>query len=121
MRTFHNFSEQEFSSCRPPCVICPPLPSRTRAGWRRSRTHDTDDCTGLYTRGIFYKTLETEVTVIAVLGYEFSVLVIDLDRFKAVNDTPRAFDRRKLLAEIGIWVKALRLIDYAFRTAGMNS
>jgi len=47
------------------------------------------------------------------------VLFIDLDRFKAVNDTHGHLIGSKLLAEIGYLVKAqLRLIDYAFRYGG---
>src|SRR5947208_13860297 len=47
----------------------------------------TDDCTGLYNARHLYKTLETEVSRSSRFGYEFSVLLIDLDHFKAVNDT----------------------------------
>ena len=52
-------------------------------------------------------------------GYEFSVLFIDLDHFKAVNDTHGHLIGSKLLAEIGYLIKAqLRLIDFAFRYGG---
>jgi diguanylate cyclase (GGDEF)-like protein len=79
----------------------------------------TDDCTGLYNARHLYKTLETEVYRSSRFGYEFSVLFIDLDRFKAVNDTHGHLIGSKLLAEIGYLVKAqLRLIDYAFRYGG---
>ena len=47
----------------------------------------TDDCTGLYNARHLYKTLETEVYRSARFGYEFTVLFIDLDHFKQVNDT----------------------------------
>ena len=47
----------------------------------------TDDCTGLYNARHLYKTLEQEVYRSARFGYEFSVLFIDLDHFKQVNDT----------------------------------
>ncbi|MGC2258100.1 MAG: sensor domain-containing diguanylate cyclase [Candidatus Sulfotelmatobacter sp.] len=79
----------------------------------------TDDCTGLYNARHLYKTLETEVYRSSRFGYEFSVLFIDLDRFKAVNDTHGHLIGSKLLAEIGYLVKAqLRLIDFAFRYGG---
>ncbi len=79
----------------------------------------TDDCTGLYNARHLYKTLETEVYRSARFGYEFSVLFIDLDHFKSVNDTHGHLVGSKLLAEIGYLVKAqLRLIDYAFRYGG---
>jgi diguanylate cyclase (GGDEF)-like protein len=79
----------------------------------------TDDCTGLYNARHLYKTLETEVYRSSRFGYEFSVLFIDLDHFKAVNDTHGHLVGSKLLAEIGYLVKAqLRLIDFAFRYGG---
>src|SRR5215831_19554545 len=79
----------------------------------------TDDCTGLFNARHLYKTLETEVYRSARFGYEFSVLFIDLDHFKQVNDTHGHLIGSKLLAEIGYLVKAqLRLIDYAFRYGG---
>lgn len=79
----------------------------------------TDDCTGLYNARHLYKTLEAEVYRSARFGYEFTVLFIDLDHFKQVNDTYGHLIGSKLLAEIGYNIKAhLRLIDYAFRYGG---
>jgi len=79
----------------------------------------TDDCTGLYNARHLYKTLDTEVYRSSRFGYEFSVLFIDLDHFKAVNDTHGHLIGSKLLAEIGYLIKAqLRLIDFAFRYGG---
>src|SRR5438128_1210950 len=79
----------------------------------------TDDCTGLYNARHLHKTLETEVYRSARFGYEFSVLFIDLDHFKQVNDTHGHLIGSKLLAEIGYLIKAqLRLIDFAFRYGG---
>jgi diguanylate cyclase (GGDEF)-like protein len=79
----------------------------------------TDDCTGLYNARHLHKTLETEVYRSSRFAYEFSVLFIDLDHFKRVNDTHGHLVGSKLLAEIGYLIKAqLRLIDYAFRYGG---
>jgi diguanylate cyclase (GGDEF)-like protein len=79
----------------------------------------TDDCTGLYNARHLYKTLETEVYRSSRFGYEFSILFIDLDHFKTVNDTHGHLVGSKLLAEIGYLVKAqLRLIDFAYRYGG---
>ena len=79
----------------------------------------TDDCTGLFNARHLYKTLEREVYRSARFGYEFSVLFIDLDYFKQVNDTHGHLIGSKLLAEIGYLIKAqLRLIDFAFRYGG---
>ena len=79
----------------------------------------TDDVTGLYNARHLYKTLETEVYRSARFGYEFTVLFIDLDHFKQVNDTFGHLVGSKLLSELGYLIKAqLRLIDYAFRYGG---
>jgi len=79
----------------------------------------TDDCTGLYNARHLYKTLEAEVYRSARFGYEFTVLFIDLDYFKQVNDTHGHLIGSKVLAETGYLIKAqLRLIDYAFRYGG---
>ena len=79
----------------------------------------TDDCTGLYNARHLYKTLETEVYRSSRYGYEFTVLFIDLDHFKQVNDTHGHLVGSKLLVEIGYLIKAqLRLIDFAFRYGG---
>jgi diguanylate cyclase (GGDEF)-like protein len=79
----------------------------------------TDDVTGLYNARHLYKTLETEVYRSARFAYEFTVLFIDLDHFKQVNDTHGHLVGSKLLMEIGYLIKAqLRLIDYAFRYGG---
>ncbi len=79
----------------------------------------TDDCTGLYNARHLYKTLEAEVYRSARFGYEFSILFLDLDHFKLVNDTHGHLIGSRLLAEIGYAIKLhLRLIDYAFRYGG---
>jgi diguanylate cyclase (GGDEF)-like protein len=79
----------------------------------------TDDCTGLYNARHLYKTLESEVYRSARFGYEFTVLFIDLDYFKHVNDTHGHLTGSKLLAEVGYAIKRnLRLIDSAFRYGG---
>ena len=79
----------------------------------------TDDCTGLFNARHLYKTLETEVYRSARFGYEFSVIFIDLDHFKQVNDTKGHLVGSRLLAEVGYLIKAqLRLIDFAFRYGG---
>src|SRR5258708_27310227 len=63
--------------------------------------------------------LETEIYRSQRYGYEFSVVFIDLDHFKAINDTHGHLVGSKLLAEVGQIVKsACRRIDFAFRYCG---
>jgi len=79
----------------------------------------TDDCTGLYNARHLYDSIEAEVNRSARFGYEFSVIFLDLDHFKLVNDNCGHLIGSKLLANIGVKIKQhLRLIDYAFRYGG---
>jgi diguanylate cyclase (GGDEF)-like protein len=79
----------------------------------------TDDCTGLYNARHLYNTIESEVYRSTRFGYKFSVLFLDLDRFKLVNDNHGHLVGSRLLANIGGTIKSrLRLIDYAFRYGG---
>jgi diguanylate cyclase (GGDEF)-like protein len=79
----------------------------------------TDDCTSLYNARHLNFILETEIYRSQRYGYEFSLVFVDLDHFKRVNDTYGHLMGSKLLAEIGLVIKAhCRLIDFAFRYGG---
>jgi len=79
----------------------------------------TDDCTNLFNARHMNFMLETEVYRAQRHGFEFSLVFIDLDYFKKVNDTHGHLMGSKLLAEIGQFVKThCRLIDFAFRYGG---
>jgi diguanylate cyclase (GGDEF)-like protein len=114
-----HFSDQEVFFLQSLCDYAAIAIENARWVERIQELTITDDCTGLYNARHLYKTLETEVYRSSRFGYEFSVLFIDLDHFKAVNDTHGHLIGSKLLAEIGYLVKAqLRLIDFAFRYGG---
>jgi diguanylate cyclase (GGDEF)-like protein len=113
------FSEQELFFLQSLCDYAAIAIENARWVERIQELTITDDCTGLYNARHLYKTLDTEVYRSSRFGYEFSVVFIDLDRFKTVNDTHGHLIGSKLLAEIGYLVKAqLRLIDFAFRYGG---
>jgi diguanylate cyclase (GGDEF)-like protein len=79
----------------------------------------TDDCTNLYNARHLNFILETEIYRSQRYGYEFSLVFLDLDHFKAVNDTHGHLAGSKLLAEIGQVLRDnCRLIDFAFRYGG---
>ena len=79
----------------------------------------TDDCTGLYNARHLYDTIDSEVYRSTRFGYEFSVVFLDLDHFKNVNDNHGHLIGSRLLYEVGAIIKSrLRLIDYAFRYGG---
>lgn len=79
----------------------------------------TDDCTALYNARHLNFVLDTEIYRSSRYGYEFSVIFMDLDHFKLVNDVHGHLVGSKLLWMIGDLIKAhLRMIDYAFRYGG---
>ncbi len=79
----------------------------------------TDDCTTLYNARHMGFILETEIYRSQRYNYEFSLVFIDLDHFKQVNDTHGHLIGSRLLAEIGNALKShCRLIDFAFRYGG---
>jgi diguanylate cyclase (GGDEF)-like protein len=79
----------------------------------------TDDCTQLYNQRHLFKVLDEEVHRSARFGYEFSVLFLDLDHFKAVNDQYGHLVGSKLIGLVGRALREhLRLIDAAFRYGG---
>jgi diguanylate cyclase (GGDEF)-like protein len=79
----------------------------------------TDDCTTLYNARHLNFMLDTEIYRSHRYSYEFSIIFIDLDHFKNVNDTHGHLTGSKLLGEIGNMIKGnCRLIDFAFRYGG---
>jgi diguanylate cyclase (GGDEF)-like protein len=114
-----HFTEQESFFLQSLCDYAAIAIENARAFERIQELTITDDVTGLYNARHLHKTLETEVYRSARYNYEFTVVFIDLDHFKQVNDTHGHLIGSKLLAEIGYQIKAqLRLIDYAFRYGG---
>lgn len=113
------FNDQEVFFLQSLCDYAAIAIENARSVERIQELTITDDCTGLFNARHLYKTLETEVYRSSRFGYEFTVLFIDLDHFKQVNDTHGHLIGSKLLNEIGYLIKAqLRLIDYAFRYGG---
>jgi diguanylate cyclase (GGDEF)-like protein len=75
----------------------------------------TDDVTGLFNARHLYTMLDEQVA----LGQVFSLMFVDLDRFKAVNDTHGHLIGSRLLAEIGGLLKrCLGPNNAAFRYGG---
>lgn len=79
----------------------------------------TDDCTKLYNSRYLHAVLEAEVYRSMRYQYEFSLIFIDLDYFKQVNDQYGHLAGSKLLNQLGQLIKGhLRLIDFGFRYGG---
>ena len=82
-----DFGEEEIFFLQALCDYAAIAIENARAVEKIQELTITDDCTGLYNARHLYKTLETEVYRSSRFGYEFTVLFIDLDYFKKVNDT----------------------------------
>src|ERR1700752_1287526 len=79
----------------------------------------TDDCTSLYNARHMDFLLATEIYRSQRYNYEFSIVFIDLDHFKQVNNTHGHLVGSRLLAEIGSALKTnCRLVDFAFGYGG---
>jgi diguanylate cyclase (GGDEF)-like protein len=79
----------------------------------------TDPLTGLYNRRLFTESFEKELNRARRYGLPLSIVILDLHRFKEVNDKyghPRGDD--VLRAAASTLQKALRTSDSAFRIGG---
>jgi diguanylate cyclase (GGDEF)-like protein len=113
------FSDREMFFLHALCDYAAIAIDNARSMQRIQELTITDDCTGLFNARHLYKTLEAEVYRSQRFGYEFSVVFIDIDHFKDVNDTHGHLVGSRLLGEIGYRIKShLRLIDFAFRYGG---
>jgi diguanylate cyclase (GGDEF)-like protein len=79
----------------------------------------TDSLTGLYNRKHLMDVLVAEVARATRHRHQFSVVMVDADRFKEYNDTLGHQAGDALLRQIGvIFMQALRTMDYASRYGG---
>jgi len=79
----------------------------------------TDDLTGLYNQRYLELILDRELSLSTRNEMEFSVLFLDLDHFKMVNDTHGHLVGSRLLYEVGQEIKrTLRPSDITFRYGG---
>jgi diguanylate cyclase (GGDEF)-like protein len=79
----------------------------------------TDDCTGLYNVRFLYKQLEAQIERADRFRSAFSLIFIDLDHFKLVNDRHGHLVGSQLLADVGQVLKAhVRGVDSVFRYGG---
>ena len=80
----------------------------------------TDDCTGLFNARHLYTMLDEQIAISAAnRSHQFSLLFVDLDRFKQVNDTHGHLIGSRLLSEVGGLMKRVLGPDNAcFRYGG---
>lgn len=78
-----------------------------------------DDVTGLYNSRYLHTLLETEISRSLRYRAPFSLIFLDLDHFKLVNDNHGHLIGSRLLKEVGTLYKfCLRTIDWALRYGG---
>jgi len=78
-----------------------------------------DELTGLFNRRHFEEQLKEEVSRHSRYGHVFSIFMLDLDNFKAYNDTYGHPAGDTLLSQIGKIIKgSVRNVDQAFRYGG---
>ena len=78
-----------------------------------------DSLTGLPNRGLFHDRIEQALGSAARTGAEFAVMMIDLDRFKEINDTLGHLSGDRVLQEVGRRLRAVaRSSDTVARLGG---
>jgi len=113
------YSEEEFELVKPFASLAA-IAIENASLYEKSQLRAvTDPLTGLYNHGHFQETLEHEVRRCERYGDRFSLLMIDLDHFKRVNDRfghPRGDD---VLSDVAkILAATTREADYAARYGG---
>jgi diguanylate cyclase (GGDEF)-like protein len=87
--------------------------------WAVQKMSFLDDLTQLYNQKYMGLVLESEIHRSQREEKKFSVLFMDVDYFKSVNDTRGHWVGSRMLVEIGRILKAqVRRSDYAFRYGG---
>ena len=80
---------------------------------------NTDGLSGLYNHRHFHKCIEQEIARGSRFGSIFSLIMLDVDLFKAYNDTYGHLAGDKVLRKIGSYINdSIRTVDMAFRYGG---
>jgi diguanylate cyclase (GGDEF)-like protein len=80
---------------------------------------NTDELTGLYNHRSFHERMEQEIARGSRFGGTFSLIILDLDLFKAYNDIYGHLAGDQVLRKVGRYLEnSVRSIDLAFRYGG---
>jgi len=88
--------------------------------YRQAKTRaNTDELTGLYNHRSFHERIEQEIARGSRFGGTFSVIMLDIDLFKAYNDIYGHLAGDQVLRKVGRYIEnSIRNIDLAFRYGG---
>jgi len=118
----YHLSPDKFVSSKVLNIVCDELKILMRIKWLYSETRYlaiTDGLTNLYNRRYFQQTLEREFSRAKRHKLDLSVVMLDIDHFKRINDTYGHQFGDKILSELSRIVKySLRKTDYVARYGG---
>ncbi|MCD6422210.1 GGDEF domain-containing protein, partial [bacterium] len=78
-----------------------------------------DDLTGLYNRRYFYEAIQKEINRAFRYNHCVSLLIVDIDNFKVINDSYGHLAGDMVLRQIAqLFIVSLRKVDYIFRYRG---
>ncbi len=88
--------------------------------YRQAKTRaNTDELTGLYNHRSFHERIEQEIARGSRFGGAFSLIMLDIDLFKAYNDIYGHLAGDQVLRKVGRYIEnSVRSIDLAFRYGG---
>ncbi len=87
--------------------------------YRAKTRANTDELTGLYNHRSFHERLEQEIARGSRFGGTFSLIMMDIDLFKAYNDIYGHLAGDQVLRKVGHYLESsIRSIDLAFRYGG---
>jgi two-component system, cell cycle response regulator len=91
----------------------------SEANRRLQELVDIDDLTGLYNMRSIYQRLDTELSRARRYGRSLSVVMMDMDNFKTVNDGNDHLFGSFVLSEVGKVIQTtIRSVDFAARYGG---
>jgi diguanylate cyclase (GGDEF)-like protein len=115
----HSFDQATISELEALASRAAPAIENARRFREARELADIDALTGLHNRRYFHETLEREVSRARRYQRPLSLVVLDLDDFKAVNDRIGHLSGDDVLAEIGERIRAVvRIADVACRIGG---
>ncbi len=80
---------------------------------------NTDELTGLYNHRSFHERMEQEIARGSRFGGTFSLIMLDIDLFKAYNDIYGHLAGDQVLRKVGHYItSSIRSVDLAFRYGG---